>query len=59
MQPFVMHLNAFTQAAKHFCCPPQAQYIVVMLAHKTDQPHLASNLEEFLGDAESKEMATW
>jgi len=30
-----------------------------MLAHQTPQQALASNLEEFLGDVESKEMSSW
>lgn len=36
-----------------------AQYVVVMLAHKTQQEALASNLLEFLGDVDSKECASW
>ncbi|GAB4816224.1 hypothetical protein N2152v2_003270 [Parachlorella kessleri] len=36
-----------------------SQYVVVMLAHQTPQQTLASNLEEFLGDVESKDMGSW
>lgn len=36
-----------------------AQYVVVMLAHKTEQQPVAANLEEFLGSDNAKELASW
>ncbi|EFN60040.1 hypothetical protein CHLNCDRAFT_133263 [Chlorella variabilis] len=36
-----------------------AQYVVIMLAHKTGQEAVAENLVEFLGEVDSKEVASW
>ncbi len=35
------------------------QYVVIMLAHKTGQEAVAENLVEFLGEVDSKELASW
>lgn len=36
-----------------------AQYVVVMLAHKTEQEPLGENLMEFLGEVDARELASW
>jgi len=35
------------------------QYVVVMLAHKTEQKSLGDNLVEFLGEVDARELASW